>query len=253
MKGLDGIAGSDRRLTAQLLERMKELLTRGEITPGCKLPPEREMARQFGVNRASLRQVLKVLEIMGVISQRVGDGTYLNDNAGSILDEPLEFLILLDGLSHRELFETRLIVEPELAARAAQRATMDDLKELDRAITEMANSRTVQARQEADMAFHEGVFRAAGNRICYLLFRLIHRTLLTSMAHLAGRVELARPLGYHREIYDAIYRRDAEGARQKMLEHIQDAQKLLEPAFRARVLGQTERTSTLPMRSRASS
>ena len=75
---------SDDRVTARLVSDVKQMIASGVLAPGSKLPPERELAKNFGVNRASLRQVLKVLEIMGVLSQRVGDGTYLNDSAESI-------------------------------------------------------------------------------------------------------------------------------------------------------------------------
>jgi GntR family transcriptional regulator, transcriptional repressor for pyruvate dehydrogenase complex len=101
----------DTRITAKILEKIKRLISTGAVVPGGKFPPERELAKEFGVNRASLRQALKVLEIMGVLAQRVGDGTYLSASAESTLKEPVDFLILLDDLSHHELFETRMIVE----------------------------------------------------------------------------------------------------------------------------------------------
>jgi GntR family transcriptional repressor for pyruvate dehydrogenase complex len=217
----------DSRVTAQLIYNIKQLISKGTILPGSKFPPERELAKEFGVNRASLRQALKVLEIMGVITQRVGDGTYLSASAESILHEPVEFLILLDDLSHHELFETRLIVEPELAARAAERATTEDLAALRQAIMAMERSRSDRARLDADIAFHECIFRASGNRICHLLFTVIHRTVLTSMAQLSGRVSIDRPLAFHKRIYTAIRDRDAEAAKRTMHEHISDAQKLL--------------------------
>lgn len=237
-KGRTSSRGDDR-VTARLVSNMKQLISSGELTPGSKLPPERELAKNFGVNRASLRQVLKVLEIMGVLSQRVGDGTYLNDSAESILDEPLDFLVLMDDLSHHELFETRLIVEPELAARASERATTEDLVALRKAIKDLENCQTTKERLDADMAFHECIFRAAGNRICHLLFRVVHRTLLTSMHQLAGRVELERPLSYHREIYAAVYNHDPETARRKMYEHISDAKALLSTSRRSSAGGRT--------------
>jgi len=224
---------NDDRVTARLVSDVKHMIASGTLAPGSRLPPERELAKSFGVNRASLRQVLKVLEIMGVLSQRVGDGTYLNDSAESILEQPIDFLILLDDLSHHELFETRLIVEPELAARASERATTEDLVALRKAIKDLENCQTTEERLRADMAFHECIFRAAGNRICHLLFRVVHRTLLTSMSQLAGRVELERPLSYHRLIYSAIYNRDSQTARQKMFEHISDAKALLKTSKRA--------------------
>jgi GntR family transcriptional repressor for pyruvate dehydrogenase complex len=215
-------ASTDTRLTARILEKIKRLIATGAVAPGEKFPPERELAKEFGVNRASLRQALKVLEIMGVLTQRVGDGTYLSASAELTLKEPLDFLVLLDDLSHHELFETRMIVEPELAARAAQRATAEDLIGLRKAILAMEHCRTNEERLDADVAFHECVFRASGNRICHLVFRVIHRILLTSMSRLSRRVPLDRPLNFHKRIYEAIQNRDPEEARRQMLDHITD-------------------------------
>jgi GntR family transcriptional regulator, transcriptional repressor for pyruvate dehydrogenase complex len=220
----------DITLTAQLIEKIKTLISTGKVAPGAKFPPERELADQFGVNRGSLRQALKVLEIMGVITQRVGDGTYLSTSAESILKQPLEFLILVDDLSHHELFETRMIVEPELAARAAERATAEDLAALRRAIVTLERSQTNRQRLEADLAFHECIFSASGNRICHLLFKVIHLNVLTSMAQLSTRVSVDRPLASHRKIYGAIQQKDSVGARRAMLEHIMDAKSLLAPS-----------------------
>jgi GntR family transcriptional repressor for pyruvate dehydrogenase complex len=165
--------------------------------------------------------------MMGVLTQRVGDGTYLSTSAEAILNEPLDFLVLLDDLSHHELFETRLIVEPELAARAAERSTAEDLLALRAAVTEMQNSSNTEERLAADMAFHDAIFRASGNRICQLLFKRIHRTVLSSMSHLSNRVSLDQPLSFHKRIYTAIRARDAEAARKAMREHILDARSLL--------------------------
>ncbi|PYX55361.1 MAG: FadR family transcriptional regulator [Acidobacteria bacterium] len=221
---------ADTRVTAKLIRSIKRLISTGAIVPGAKFPPERELAKEFGVNRASLRQALKVLEIMGVLTQRVGDGTYLSASAETILKEPLDFLILLDDLSHHELMETRMTVEPELAARAAERATTEDPVSLRRAIAAMENCRTNQERLEADLAFHQCIFRASGNRICHLLFNVIHRSVLTSMSQLSTRVPLDRPLTFHKRIFAAIQQRNPQDARRQMLEHIADTQMLLASA-----------------------
>src|SRR5215831_4622546 len=165
-------------VTATLIGVFKRLISEGSLAPGHRLPAERELAEMFGVSRSSLRQALKVLEIMGVISQRVGDGTYLNAAAPSILAEPMEFLILLDGLSFHELMEARLIVEPELAARAASRATLEDVAELRQTLTEMEENRRDHARFTADdLRFHKTIFRIAGNRVCSLMFTVVHQSL----------------------------------------------------------------------------
>jgi GntR family transcriptional repressor for pyruvate dehydrogenase complex len=106
---------ADSRITATLIAQIKKQILSGAILPGAKFPPERELAKTFRVNRASMRQALKVLEMMGVLTQRVGDGTYLSNSAETLLSEPLEFLVLVDGLPAQQLVETRLIAEPELA------------------------------------------------------------------------------------------------------------------------------------------
>jgi GntR family transcriptional repressor for pyruvate dehydrogenase complex len=217
----------DTRITAKLIARIKSLIASGAISPGSKFPPERELAKEFGVNRASVRQVLKVLKIMGVLSQRDGDGTYLSESAETILNEPIDFLVLLDDLSQHELFETRLMMEPELTARAAERATAEDISTLRNAIFALERSKTTRERLNADMAFHEAIFRASGNRICHLLFKGIHRTLLMSMGQLSDRVSLEHPLMFHRRIYTAIRERDPDAARQAMQEHILDARNLV--------------------------
>ncbi|MGH9161454.1 MAG: FadR/GntR family transcriptional regulator, partial [Vicinamibacteraceae bacterium] len=95
-------------VTVRLLATFKRLISEGTLRSGTRLPAERELAEQFHVSRSSLRQALKVLEIMGVVSQRVGDGTYINAGASSVLGEPLEFLILLNGISFHELMDARI-------------------------------------------------------------------------------------------------------------------------------------------------
>lgn len=93
-------------------------MSAGLLSPGTKLPSERELAANFGVARSSLRPALKVFEIMGVITQKVGDGSYLNNDASSVLSVPMGFLFLLDDTSLQELTELRLMMEPALGAKS---------------------------------------------------------------------------------------------------------------------------------------
>lgn len=204
------------------------MIADGTVMPGQKLPPERDLALSFGVARSSLRQALKVLEIMGVISQRVGDGTYLNTGAAAILGEPMEFLILLDGITFHELMEARLIVEPELTARAAMRATTEDIAELRGALRKMEEARGDHGRfVEQDLLFHHTIFRIAANRVCGLMFTVVHQS-LAKLIHLTSQVvPEEHTLALHRRIFHAIRKRDAEEARRRMREHLDDARGLL--------------------------
>lgn len=217
-------------ITVRLISRLKKLISDGTFVLGSKLPPERELARQFGVNRTSLRQALKVMQLMGVASQRVGDGTYLSRDAAHILREPIEFMIVLADITDEELLEARLIVESELAARAAERATGEDLAAMRRSIRAMEKSTCEQARVDADLAFHEAIFRASGNRVLQLVFSVIHRALMLSMGKIAGRAYVGRPLAFHRAIYAAISRRKPDEARRQMIDHLTDTRNQLVPS-----------------------
>lgn len=220
-----GIAGKD--LTSSLIALFKRLIAEGSLSPGDRLPPERELAERTGVSRSSLRQALKVLENMGLISQRVGSGTTLNPAAASILAEPLEFLILLKGISFEELMEARLIVEPELAARAAARASDEDLRALRHALSRMESSTTDSlAFAQADHSFHEAVYQAAGNRVCTILFTVVHQSLESLIRITSVLDEPERMINYHRRICTSIRQGNSDGARKRMREHLEDVSDL---------------------------
>jgi GntR family transcriptional repressor for pyruvate dehydrogenase complex len=222
-------------VTVRLLSSFKRLLSEGTLVAGTRLPAERDLAESFQVSRSSLRQALKVLEIMGVISQRVGDGTYVNAAAPQLLGEPMEFLILLDGISFHELMEARIIVEPELAARAASRATDDDLATLRRetmAMKEFAGNHTKVS--EHDIRFHQAIFNAAGNRVCSMMFTVIHQALHNLMDLTSRLVPVEHTLLLHQRIYAAIKKGDADEARRRMTEHLLDAKGLLARAHEQR-------------------
>ena len=214
--------GRKADLTSRLLADFGELISCGELRPGERLPPERELAQRFGASRSSLRPVMKVLESVGVILQRVGDGSYLNPDASGILHWPLTFLILLDGVSLVELFDARLMIEPELAARAAECASSEDLDRMCRSLSAMTTD-TVNA----DIAFHEAICEATRNRICHRMFGAIHRAFRQGMEQTSRLAPPQRALDFHRAIYSAIHLRKSEQARQKMTEHLLDAKNLL--------------------------
>ena len=222
-----GLPRCDGDITVRLIAQFKALISDGTFVPGSRIPPERDLARQFGVNRTSLRQALKVMQLMGVAAQRVGDGTYLSKDAAQILREPIEFMIVLADITDEELLEARLIVESELAARAAQRASGEDLAAMRRAIKAMEKSANQQARVDADLAFHEAIFRASGNRVLRLVFSVIHRSLTQSMGKLASRAYVGRPLAFHKKIYAAIVARKPDEARRAMIDHLIDTRSQL--------------------------
>ena len=215
-------------VTQLLILRFQQMLGDGVLTPGARLPSERELATHFQVARSSLRQALKVLEIMGVITQKVGDGSYLNRDASSVLAVPMEFLFLLDDTSVQELTELRLLMEPALAAKAAERANSDDIARLRQSITDLEHSERDRVKLVAsDLLFHRAIFEASGNRLTGRLFHTIHRAMLNMIMVTSQLVDLEHTVAFHKPILAAIEQRDAALASRLMTAHLADANDLL--------------------------
>jgi len=220
-----------RDLTHTIVAGLKDMIMEGRLHPGSKLPPERELARQFGVNRASVRQALKALDVMGIVNQRVGDGTYLTHDASTTLRAPLDFLILVDGVSIQELFEARRIVEPELAARAAKRRSEKDLEALrstlDAMKTALENA-DIEELAENDLRFHEVIWQASGNRVCQRMFSSLQRIMSQSLRVTTSLRSDSAPLSAHEAMYYAINEGNSIKARQLMTDHLAEGESTIQ-------------------------
>jgi len=220
--------GSKDNVTQLLILKFQEMLREGVLTQGTRLPPERELAAHFNVARSSLRQALKVLEIMGIITQKVGDGSYLNTDTSAVLAVPMEFLFLLDDTSVEELTELRLLMEPGLARLAAQRASADDIALLRKSIKDLESSSKDKLKLvSSDLLFHRAIFAASKNRAASSLFQTIHRAMAKMIMVTSQLVELEHTLSFHKPIMHAIEQRNGELAASLMTDHLRDATALL--------------------------
>jgi GntR family transcriptional repressor for pyruvate dehydrogenase complex len=251
----DQVLNNKGDLTHLLILRFQQMLGDGVLTPGTKLPSERELAAYFKVARSSLRQALKVLEILGVITQKVGDGSYLNPDASSVLAVPMKFLFLLDDTTIEELAELRLIMEPALAARAADRANSTDIAELRHSISNMENSKGDQLKLVAsDLQFHRAIFQASGNRLTGRIFHTIHRAMLHMITVTSQLVDIEHTAAFHKPILNAIETRNPELAARLMTEHLLDARNLVvqgREQERARILRAHMATVPPPLEKRS--
>ena len=212
------------RVYHEIVDQIKELITQGRINPGDRLPPERELAELFKASRNSVRDAIRVLEQMGLIESRQGDGTYVRSVSPEELTEPLALLLLQSRTQMRELWEARRVLEPAVAEFAATRITDEELDEL-------ASILDVQRRKvergfmalDEDTAFHYGIAQAARNavmlRVMDTLVDLLHQSRERSLQQ-RGRPALS--LAGHLRILEALRRRDPVGARDEMLRHLQE-------------------------------
>jgi GntR family transcriptional repressor for pyruvate dehydrogenase complex len=211
-------------LTADICRQMVNHLIRGVWGEGEKIPAERDLCQQLGVGRASLREALKALEIMGMIETRLGDGTYVCKRS-EFFSRPLLWAIASGSEADvRELVEARLLIEVELAGLAAERAKSSDIHRLEDLLVQMEESRSnPQGFVLADVNFHLAIARAASNGILmnalHLIRNLLQQWILSAVA-IKGVPEKA--CLRHKRLLLTIKNRDSAAARQEMRKHLRE-------------------------------
>lgn len=213
-------------LTADIFRKMVTQLISGSWKSGERIPPERDLSRQLGVGRASLREALKALEIMGMIEIRLGDGTYVCERS-DFFSRPLLLAIAGAGSSDadaRELIEARTLIEVELAGFAAERATAEDLRLLTEQLDKMEKAKkNPKEFVQADINFHLAVGQAASSNILMNALHLI-RNLLQEwvLGAVAAKGVAEKACQQHKKLLQAIENHDSAAARKAMQKHLQD-------------------------------
>src|SRR5262245_42533530 len=160
--------------TEQVVARVYELIKREELKPGDRLPPERELAKDLGISRLSLRSGLSSLITMGVLKSRQGAGTFISDGPPVLDSEPLRLLAALHGFSFEHMFETRSVLEVGAAGLAAERATGEQLATMSEQIADMfASLKDPQQFLVHDVAFHRAVAAASNNPTLATLVEMV--------------------------------------------------------------------------------
>jgi GntR family transcriptional repressor for pyruvate dehydrogenase complex len=212
------------RVYREIVDQIRGLIAAGRIKPGDRLPPERELAELFKASRNSVRDAIRVLEQMGLIESRQGDGTYARSVSAEELAEPLALMLLQSRTQMRELWEVRRVLEPALAEFAAERITDEELDELETILeVQRRKVETGFLALEEDTAFHYGIAEAARNTVMLRAVDTLVDLLRQSRERSLQRHDRpAYSLAGHRRILAALRRRDREGARAEMLRHLRD-------------------------------
>ena len=210
------------QLTMQVVDHVKQLVASGELKPGDRLPPERELARSLKISRSSLRAGIGFLSAMGVLKSRHGAGTFVSSGPPALDSSSLTVLGALHGFLPWQMFEARLVIEANVAGLAAERATGDHIAELAEEVAEMyASMDDPQQYLIHDVRFHRTIARAAGNPILGALMETVTASLYDTrrltVDHTAGLKDSAEQ---HREIFRAIRSRNPQAARYAMEQHL---------------------------------
>jgi GntR family transcriptional regulator, transcriptional repressor for pyruvate dehydrogenase complex len=216
-------------VTEAAFEKLIEHIVKGDWPEGARIPSERELGQLLGIGRASLREALKALELIGMLDSRVGDGTFVCARS-EFLSRPLLWAITgTDRTELRDLVEARRLVEEDIAALAAERATKEELTRIGDAVEQLRGClRDPQASLDADIAFHVALGEAAHNQILLNAVQLF-RNLMRHWIHLKLQVPgvPGKVLEQHETIYQAVRHRDPQLARQSMNVHLGSMGRLL--------------------------
>ena len=226
------VSAPSGRVSETIVRRIKDQISKGRLVPGHKLPAEREMARQFNTSRVSVREAYRSLEDLGLLRIRRGaeGGAFIATVDHEPVRRSLSLVLHLGKTSHKQLTEARMIIEPRVAQLAALRARKEDVARLERVLAqeEEAAARRAGPFRPTYSKFHRSVAECARN----LPLSVLMNSLADLTVDTASTLDVAtrarhrlKNCRYHRLIFEAIRRRDPDGAYTIMAEHVADIQK----------------------------
>jgi GntR family transcriptional regulator, transcriptional repressor for pyruvate dehydrogenase complex len=218
-------------VTQQAIDEIKEMIIRGELKSGDRLPKEADLAARLGLSRNSLREAVRALTMVRILETRQGDGTYVTSLEPDILLETVSFI----ADYHRDrtllhVLQVRRILETAAAGLAAQHISDDELVRLDRIVAEMDGCETVEAFVDNDLAFHRTIAGTSGNPVLASLLESLSSR--TSRARVwrgitqAGAIEQTK--ADHRAILGALKKHRPELASGLVIAHLAGVEAWLE-------------------------
>ena len=218
---------ASQRIYQQIVEQISRMIREGVLHPGDRLPPERQLAEEFGVSRAAVREALSALGLMGLVEVRQGEGTFVRVSHEGLIT-PLALMLTMeqDELVGLELLEIRSALEAQAAYLAAQRRECEDLVTMENALNAMeAAIASGELGAEADWQFHHAVASASGNGLLLRIMRTLSDSMMESLHRYRERLLRIPTMDHtllteHRSILEAIQARDSVQAAERMRAHI---------------------------------
>ena len=222
--------------SSEVAGQIKEMIMTGQLHPGDRLPSERELAERLSVSRTTIREALRSLAAVGMISIRQGDGSFVEHFRLEGMLEPLAVMFQIDGEESglAAFSEVRRILEIEMAALAAERARPEDIEEIEKCLGQMVEEVNDGGVGDlSDAAFHLALAHASQNPLLIKLMNTIAD--LMQSTYLAARKQLFLDQNTLQDIYDshsavadAIKARAPQVARNRMREHLELVEREIE-------------------------
>jgi len=216
-------------LPEQIVDYFLDAISSGVFKENDKLLPERDLCEKIGVSRSTLREGLRILELMNVIEKR-GDGTFIKIQNDNIIREAISIDFAVAPVNYFELIEVRNLLEVESATSAAGNATPDDVENMTFLCDEMEKHLDdVEEYAVFGTDFHIAIAKATKNDMFYQIFQTIRYTMFDYQKNnMRTKEDVLRSYYAHRELLGAIRERDAVKSGEIMKRHLQYTQDLFE-------------------------
>lgn len=214
--------------TDDAIARIQQMIVTGELRPGQRLPPEKELSESLGLSRNSLREAVKALELIRVLDVRRGDGTYVTSLEPAVLLEAVSFVVdMHQDQSLVDLLEVRRILEPAAAVLASARATPEDVEGLRVLMQDVDADTGIEELVAHDLHFHATIATIGGNQyLSGLLDALSSKTVRVRVWRgLTQSGSTRHTLDEHEAIVDAISRRDPQLVQSLVTAHVEGVER----------------------------
>lgn len=216
----------DIKVYTKVIKDIKEKILSGELKNGDRLPSEREMAEKLEVSRTSIREAIRVLEIMGLIESKRGSGNYIANSFGNSLFEPLSIMFMLQEYSPGDIHELREALEIECCRVASKKMSDNDIKLLNNVVDKMYKTNDEKQSLSLDIRFHNIIVKSSDNPLIVNVFEVISQ-LMDKFIKESRKIILCEEnnrevlLNSHKEIVSSLQERDEEKAIYSMKKHFE--------------------------------
>lgn len=213
------------RISEIIVEQIRLLMRQGQLRPGDRLPPERDLCERFGVSRVTVREALRMLESSGLVEIRVGarGGAFVTAPSSDHVGEGIADLLTLSVISASDVTEVRMILEVGIVPLVCERATEQDLRDLEKICRRSMDAlRGSDYTMEMSLEFHARVAEATHNPALSMLMQSFRGPILMSLKEARNAAPEMGGLGTreHERFIEAVRRRDPEAASRIMAEHL---------------------------------
>lgn len=215
----------NKKISQVVIEQIQDMIMRGELKNGDKLPPERELTQTLNIGRPALREALKALEIIGLIESRHGQGNFIVNNTENSFFKPLSLSFKLSNGNIEDILELRHLLENYTVSKAAIHANKEDIQRLYELYESLVNAETTELKSHYDKEFHYEIAKICKNTLInnllestsYLFDNFISKTLGMSFT---GEDSIEKLYEEHLNIIRAIEKHDPEEATQCIFLHL---------------------------------